>query len=174
VGQVAELIVSCGQRARLHAENMLKGLRVAQCARWPVVGGQLIETNHPAFAYGHLSLYPARVLAMLGLDPQPAAVLAEWTPLFRGGAECRDDPDSCVYPPMDVIVSAFFRSYDAALVSVQPLSDAAFLKPQPDENYRNLFPTVGNAAFSMLNNHVLFHVGQVSAWRRCMGLGPAE
>ncbi len=173
-GLVAELVVAYGRRARLHAEKMVKGIRPEQFAQRPVVGGQLIETNHPAFVYGHLSPYPARVLVMLGFDSQAAAVPVEWTPLFRGDAVCWDDPTGRPYPPMDALVSAFLRAHDAALAGVLTRPDDAFMKPQPDETYRNMFPLVGNAVFSMLNNHVLFHVSQVSAWRRCMGLGSAE
>jgi hypothetical protein len=35
---------------------------------------------------------------------------------------------------------------------------------------KEIFPFVGLAINFMLNNHNMMHVGQVSAWRRAMGL----
>jgi hypothetical protein len=41
----------------------------------------------------------------------------------------------------------------------------------PDESRRERFPTVGAATNFLLNDHLMFHAGQVSAWRRAVGLG---
>jgi hypothetical protein len=38
---------------------------------------------------------------------------------------------------------------------------------------RDLFPTIGAAINFYLIGHVQVHLGQISAWRRGMGLPPA-
>lgn len=172
MGFFAETIAATGKRPRGYAERALAGIPSEKFARKPVVGGVTIETNHPAFVYGHLALYPARVFALLGQDAGAAGTPPAWTDLFKAGAPCRDDPQGTIYPKMAEITSAFMRNYDAALAAVAKADDAVFARPLPDENYRQHFPTIGIAALVFLNNHVAMHMGQVSAWRRCMGLGP--
>jgi hypothetical protein len=36
-----------------------------------------------------------------------------------------------------------------------------------------LFPTIGSMQAFYVGGHMTFHLGQVSAWRRMQGLGPA-
>ena len=36
-----------------------------------------------------------------------------------------------------------------------------------------MFPTVGAAINFYLTGHVMMHAGQISAWRRCMGMPAA-
>lgn len=172
MGQFGETIAITGRRVRGFAERALAGIPPGKFARTPVVGGVTIQTNHPAFIYGHLSLYPARVLTLVGGDPAAVAVPPAWTDLFKAGSPCRDDPEGAIYPGMVEITSAFLRCQDAAIAAAERTDDAVFARPMPDENYRRHFPTIGAAVLVFLNNHVAMHMGQVSAWRRCMGLGP--
>jgi DinB superfamily len=169
-----ETIVRTGRRTRGYAEKLLAGISPAQFARLPVVGGVTIQTNHPAFLFGHLSLYPTRLAHIAGLEPAPFIVPASWEPLFKAGAPCLDDTHSghegATYPPMAELTSTYFQLYDAAFERIENLEDAAFARPNPDERYREFFPTVGTACGALLNNHVAVHMGQISAWRRCMGL----
>ena len=44
----------------------------------------------------------------------------------------------------------------------------------PMEGLRSRCATVGEVANFMLVMHTSFHLGQMSTWRRCMGLGPAS
>ena len=40
----------------------------------------------------------------------------------------------------------------------------------PIEGFRSRAPTIGDAANFLMNSHAMFHLGQLSAWRRAMGL----
>lgn len=170
---VAEIIVTGAKRGRALADKLIVGVTPEMFARLPKADGRAIQTNHPAWALGHLALYPARVMRMLGLNGDAVAPPAAWEALFKNGSECRDDADGKLYPAMESIVTAFRRGYDTVLDQVLTLDDAAFGKPTPDENYRQAFPTVGIVVNFMLHSHVMMHLGQISAWRRVMGLGPA-
>jgi hypothetical protein len=171
MGTIADMIVHCGRRARAHAERLLADVTPAQFARLPRQDGRLINTNHAAFIYGHLALYPANVLTMLGCDAAKAVAPDGWPALFGMGTTCRDDADGTIYPAMDAIVPVFLNNYTVALDAVAQVDDAVFARPTPDERFRSFLPTLGTVALSMLNNHVSLHMGQMSAWRRCMGLG---
>jgi len=54
-----------------YAERLLTGVPAARFARFARCGGEVVESNHPAFVYGHLSLYAPRILQQLG-HPAPS------------------------------------------------------------------------------------------------------
>lgn len=170
---VAEIIVTGAKRGRGLADKLVVGVTPEMFARLPKADGHFIQTNHPAWALGHLALYPARIMRMMGLDGDAIAAPAAWDTLFKNGTECRDDVEGKLYPAMESVVTAFRRGYDTVLEQALTLDDAAFAKPTPEENYRQAFPTVGTVVNFMVQSHVMMHLGQVSAWRRMMGLGPA-
>ena len=165
------MIVAAAKRARGYSDKLLQDIRPEQFARKPVLGGKVIDTNHPAFVYGHLALYPARLMRTIGLDGEAVAAPAAWTDILKAGTPCHDDPEGKIYPPMREITAAYARGYDAAIAAVEKLDDAVLSNPTPDERFRETFPVVGGALIMLLCNHIGMHMGQVSAWRRCMGLG---
>ncbi|MGH7243046.1 MAG: DinB family protein [Phycisphaerales bacterium] len=177
MGQVLEQIVAAAARGRGLAEKMLVGITPQQFARKPhfetTAGTKVIDCNHPAFVFGHLSTYPARALFALGEDPAQVAPTDEFIALFKAGVECKDDPEGCIYPAMDKITGIFFANHDAAFARISKLDDAVMQRQTPDERYRQIFPTAGSAATFILTSHFMMHIGQVSTWRRCFGLPSA-
>jgi DinB superfamily len=174
MGVFGESIVRAARRTRTYAEKLVKDVPAEKFARVPVVAGVTIQTNHPAFVLGHLSLYPARLARLAGVSDDGLATPAGWEALFKNGAPCLDDPKATIYPGMTELVQTFFRVHDHAFERIERLDDSAFAKANPDERYREAFPIVGMACAFLLNNHVAIDLGQVSAWRRCMGLGPVN
>jgi len=137
-------------------------------------GGVEVKSNHPAFVLGHLALYPQRIMQHLHLPAGSAEYPAGYEALFRNGVECQDDPNGTIYPPMKELSERFFASYRAAIEAVKAAPDGVFDEPNPVEGrLRDLFPTVGMAINFYLVGHVQVHLGQVSAWRRAMGLPAA-
>jgi hypothetical protein len=171
MGQIAEMIVTGGRRVRGFADALLEGIAAERFARKPVADGAPINTNHPAWVFGHLALYPGKALQFLGQSPANASVPESWAPLFQPGSECKDDAERAIYPAMEEIVAAYRRTYDAALGVIETLDDAVFATPIEVEPYKQFMPTAGVGANSLMNAHVGFHLGQVSTWRRCMGMG---
>lgn len=155
------------------AKGMLGGIDAKDFARQPTgADGKVVDTNHPAFVYGHLALYPARVLGMLGVDASDVACPESYNDLFAAGVACEDDASGTKYPPMDEIVAKFEASYERLVEVVKASDDAALCAPiQGNDRYREVFGTVGAAASFMMHDHVMFHLGQISAWRRMQGLG---
>ncbi|MBL8999668.1 MAG: DinB family protein [Phycisphaerae bacterium] len=168
-----ELILAPALRTRGYTEKLLVGIGADQAARKPRVGGAIIDTNHPAFIMGHLGLYLARLMTITGQDPAPVAAPAEWEALFKAGAECCDDPEGAVYPAFGALTSHYFSATERAIATLRTLPDSILLQPTPDEKARQNFPFVGVLVNFLLNNHVMMHMGQISVWRRCMGMPSA-
>lgn len=174
MGHIANAIVPSGNLSLRYAEMLLKDVKPADFARFPSPGGKTIQTNHPAFVYGHLAMYPQRAMDMLGVSRGVTATPPAWEGLFKAGVECRDDPSGTIYPSMETLVSFHKAAYEAAVKAISEASDAQLSAANPVEGrMKEMFPTVGAMCSFIIAAHPMSHYGQVSAWRRCMGLGSA-
>lgn len=155
-----------------YAERLLKGVSAERFARLAAPGGTPIDSNHPAFIFGHLSLYAPKVLIQIG---HPAPSVPDGFELaFSKDASCRDDPDGDLYPPMDATLEFFREGYRMATAALRGVSDELLDQPNPAEGrMRDLFPTIGSVQAFYCGGHMMLHIGQMSAWRRMEGLGPA-
>lgn len=151
-----------------YAEKLLIGVEPSRFARQPAG----VMTNHPAFVFGHLAIYPDKLLMLLG-RPELARPDQKFLDLFEAGKECIDDPDGTIYPSMDAIVSQFRSRHEALLTPLAETTDEVFARANPNERSRERFPTIGAAASFYISGHAMMHLGQISAWRRCVGLPSA-
>jgi len=150
--------------------SLLDGVSPDRFARQP----EGINASHPAFILGHLSLYPPQMLAGLGVDDLEPMDESR-RPLFEAGAECRDDPDGSIYPPMDEIVAEFDRVMSGAVERLPRVDPERFEQaPPPERSFDGLMPTMGAATNFILVAHPMMHAGQISTWRRAMGLPPCK
>ena len=155
-----------------YAERLLKNVPAERFARFARCGDKVVESNHPAFIYGHLSLYAPKVLQQLG-HPCPA-VPAHFDDLFSKDATCRDDEDGDLYPAQEAITAFFFEGHRMLAGALRGTPDDTFQKPNPAEGrMRELFPTLGSVHTFYCGGHMMMHLGQLSAWRRIEGLGSA-
>ena len=177
MAQYLDLMLATAQRARGYTEKLLVGIRPDQAARKPKFESDgaptIVDTNHPSFVIGHLGLYLARIMTVTGLDATKVAAPKGWDELFKAGVACHDDPHGTIYPKFEVLTAHYFAATDATLEALKGLDDAILLQPTPDEKARQHFAQIGGVLNFLLNNHVMMHMGQVSAWRRCMGLPSA-
>ncbi len=156
-----------------YGRRLLEGVTAEQFPRLAVVSDTIVDSNHPAFIYGHLSLYGCRVVEELGGDASAIVPPQSFVDVFSHEAKCVDDADANVYPAMDDIVKLFFNTYEAAIAAVEAAEDDQFTKPNPNEKMLAKFATVGSMHGFYLGGHIMIHMGQMSAWRRMVGLGPA-
>lgn len=173
MSQLGAMIVAPARLGIRYAERLLVGISPQSAARYPRPGGETIVTNHASFVLGHLALYPGKLLALLGQPAGDAACPAEWVALFEAGAECQDDAAGTVYPGLATLREKFYAGYHVAFTAVAAAPDELLLQPHPDEARRENFPTLGATAGFYLGGHVMTHLGQLSAWRRAMGLPAA-
>jgi hypothetical protein len=172
MSQLATAIHQSLQLSLGYAERLLTEITADQFARFATPGGKTVVSNHGAFVYGHLSLYPSRILTQLGVEATP--VPAKFEDVFSKDATCTDDPESNIYPAMEEITSVFFDGYKSAGKAIVEAVDETLLQPNHGSGrIVELFPTLGSMHNFYVGGHMMIHMGQMSAWRRMLGLGPA-
>ncbi len=171
-------LVAPARRVAQYAELMLKDVDPAKAGAKPRgANNVVIDTNTPTFVFGHLAIYPARILSLLGRPESEIAAIKvpeQWEAMFKAGAPCEDDVENNKYPSLAAVSAHFIRAHAAAMQALETAtSDEPLLAPFPDPARREIFPTVGAAVNFLIVGHPMVHLGQVSAWRRCMGLKSA-
>jgi hypothetical protein len=170
---IGPMIAASSRLGLDYAERLLKGVSADQFARFAKIGDTVIESNHPAFIYGHLSLYPGRVIENIGADASSCQPSETFQKVFSKDATCVDDPGGTIYPAMDEITAACLDSYRIAAEALEAADDGVFYEPNPNEAMRKRFATKGAMLGFYVGGHFMLHMGQMSAWRRAVGLGPA-
>ena len=121
--------------------------------------------NHAAWQVGHVAFVRSAVAKMLGAD---AGLPETWAALFAPGTD--PTADAATYPTKDELTAAFDRAHRASCDAVAKATPGALDQPPPVERLRGRFPTMRHLAFGMLTIHDAMHIGQLSVWRRAMGL----
>ena len=174
MGQVGGIIADAGSVGMRYGKRLLDSIPAERFARVACPGGQAIQSNHPAFNIGHLSLYPIKIVELLGQEPGQAAPPAHFLTLFSKDEQCQDDPSGQKYPGKDEIMAVFQQTYEAAFAALRTCEDSLLLAPNPvDSNLKNLCPTLGSMLAFYAVGHVTSHLGQISTWRRMEGMPAA-
>lgn len=142
--------------------DQLAGLTAAEMVAQP--GG---VANHPAWVVGHLAHTCEQLAGALGVGP--------WLPegwAARYGTGSAPAPDAGLYGTKDAALAALDDAAGRVARAAERLDDARLAEPFPDAAYRDVFPTIRHAITQVLVGHTAYHVGQVGAWRRAMGLPP--
>lgn len=124
--------------------------------------------NHPAFNIGHLAIYPNRLFTLI--DRKDLIVEnPRYTELFAAGVQCVEQDGR--YPDKTEIVNSFTTGYRKVLDVLPTVSDEVLARQNPIEGrMRERFPLIGVAVNFLLSAHTMTHLGQISAWRRAIGL----
>ncbi|MCA9284257.1 MAG: DinB family protein [Phycisphaerales bacterium] len=159
----AATINACLKPTIGYAEALLKDIPADKFAFSPHP-----TMNHPAFVVGHLSIYPNRLLSIMGKSDL-AVERPGYDELFKAGTACVADPKK--YPGKDELTAYYLDRYKTLASVLESVSDETLAQPNPMEGrLREMFPTIGAATNFMANNHNMMHLGQLSSWRRAMGL----
>ncbi|MCC6909620.1 MAG: DinB family protein [Phycisphaerales bacterium] len=127
--------------------------------------------NHPAWCFGHLSLYPDRAFNSILGRTDLARTNERFTKLFEPGSKCLDD--ASIYPAKDEIMAELRERHAVMLDYLETVDDEVLQRPTAHERYASRFPQIGHVLHFLFANHVTMHLGQVSSWRRCIGLPSA-
>ncbi len=146
-------------------EKMVREIPAEKFARKP----EGVNTNHPAWILGHLSIYPDYVMELVG-KPELASPNPAITELCKDGTECKDDAQGSIYPPKDELIELFLTRMNAALDAIEQTDDATMAGPNTLFG-QEAMPTVGGLLNFLTAHHMMMHMGQTSAWRRMMGMG---
>jgi hypothetical protein len=121
--------------------------------------------NHPAWTIGHLVYSCQQIGGEIGLEPWLAH---DWGRRFGTGSVPVADPDT--YPDKEALLVALADARERLAVRLNAMGGDDLRQPLPDVRYRDRLPTVGHAALHILVSHTALHVGQITVWRRVMGL----
>lgn len=124
--------------------------------------------NHPAWILSHLNVYMPLIAAVLGRGEVEDPVTR---PHARGSRVTLKAGD---YLPREALVAEYTRLHGEATAALDGADAGVFERANPVERMRGNSPTVGVLLMTLMVKHESFHLGQLSAWRRGMGLASVE
>lgn len=156
---LAAAILITWKRNGAYALNLVADLAPQQWTAQPVPGRVL---NHPAWVFCHLNVYTPI-----------AACLAAGRPFadpidHPHGQKSEAGPGP--YPPGETLRAEFARLHEEAAAALAVAEPVVLRSPNPLERWRGVHPTVGDMLVTLMVKHESGHLGQLSAWRRALGL----
>ena len=148
-----------------YADKLIQSIPADQFAAMPRA-----DLNSPAFCIGHLAIYAPMVAGMIG-SAEGIETPAHYQDLFKNGAPCIATPGH--YPSKAELIGHFVGGWSKVAELLATVDDARLSQPNPMEQMIERLPTVGGMVSFMALAHNMMHLGQISAWRRVMGLGSA-
>ena len=148
-----------------YALRLVGDLTDEQMIAQPVPGRTM---NHPAWTLAHLHLYNEVIAKMLQRIP------FEDPKEHPFGMKSSPQGDAKVYQPRERAIEAYQRSHDVAERALVECDPGVFSEDVPLERWRALHPKVADMTLMLMVKHESMHLGQLSAWRRAMGLGRVE
>jgi hypothetical protein len=125
--------------------------------------------NHPAWVIGHLTASCQAVGREIGMQP--------WLPKTWGnrfGMGSIPLSDVSAYESKTELLEILRDAQTRITDAIENLEPTQLEQPLPEEKYRPVLPTVRHALAQMLVAHTANHIGQVTIWRRMMGLPPLD
>jgi uncharacterized damage-inducible protein DinB len=160
---LASAILITWRRNGAYALRLVGDLAPEQFAAQPVPGRVM---NHPAWILSHLNVYAPICSALIRAEP------------FADPIDHPHGPKSEVaptgYPPPDRLLRAYEASHAEAEQALTRASPEALAAATPLARWHTLHPTVGDMLVTLMVKHESHHLGQLSAWRRAMGLARVE
>ncbi len=122
--------------------------------------------NHPAWLLGHLSFASDFACTLLGFASEDLGT--DWGDLFGNGS--KPEPDEELYPDKEELIETLEFQHARLAPIVNSCDESFFEQPLGDDNLREIFPTLGDLITYLMTSHETTHLGQLSSWRRAMGL----
>jgi hypothetical protein len=127
----------------------------------------LASVNHPAWILGHLALTADGTLEKLGA---PKTLPAEWSARF--GAGSKPSASLSDYPSKDELLRAVEQTYQQLRQKAASASPEQLSLPTTNPRAKEALPTFKEMLAFVLSGHMGVHLGQLSTWRRMIGLPP--
>jgi hypothetical protein len=121
--------------------------------------------NHPAWVIGHLTYTCQMLGGAIGLPPW---LPDDWASRFGPGSQ--PVADITHYETEDDAMATLQDAERRIAEAVGNLSDRQLDRPFPDEAFRDVFPSIRHALTQVLVGHTAMHIGQLTVWRRAMGM----
>ncbi len=125
----------------------------------------LPDVNHPAWILGHLAFSTDRGRSLLGAEKR---LPTEWTTLFGPGS--KTVVTRSTYPTKGELVLAVDEGFQHLRFAITATADELFAQPSTNPFSKDILPTIKDAIAFLLTGHLGVHLGQLSMWRRMIGL----
>ena len=142
-----------------HVERLVKDLTDEQMVSQP--NGVV---NHPAWTIRHLASSSNFLAKTFGLE---STLPAGWDE--AASRSSLPSGDASDYPSKTELLAELKAQHERVAEAVTK-ADAGLFAKECSEDMRSYFPKVGDLVDYMLTAHEGTHIGQISAWRRAMGL----
>ncbi|MEM6392016.1 MAG: DinB family protein [Planctomycetota bacterium] len=141
-----------------YSDDLVKDIATADFCKQPVAG-----MNHPAWIIGHLAYASDGHSAYVGGTPE----LSHFAEHYGFGSEVSGN--ATLYPAKDELMAVWHAANERYIAAVESATPEQLGKPTRGP-LGEAFPTVGEFLAFSLTGHVSLHLGQLSAWRRAMGM----
>ncbi|MEM8960518.1 MAG: DinB family protein [Acidobacteriota bacterium] len=128
---------------------------------WAAQPWSEVDANGPLWVLGHLSMYGPVIAAVLLDQPIPDT---RQGPFARG-----TQPGDAMASKEEVLVR-FLDGAEQAAAALESADEARLSLPNPVERLRGALPETGDLIFHLTTVHQAHHLGQLSGWRKAMGL----
>ena len=126
------------------------------------------KTNHPAWVLGHLLQVDYSFLNMIAPGTPAPLIDDKWKATYGGGST--PVADKTLYKSKAFYLEELNKVREQILAKLKTMTAADLAKPNPNEQRRERFPTVGHMVMLYGTWHEAYHAGQLSTWRRVQGL----
>ncbi len=145
-----------------YCRSLVGDIADERLAEQPVPG-----VNHPAWVLGHLAWTADRGLELLGAT---SMVPAAWVPLFA--RESTPSNSRSIYPSKDELLGYVERGYEQLRHTAASATADQLARPTPLARAKETLPTLKELIAFLMTGHMGTHLGQISSWRRMIGLPP--
>lgn len=145
------------------ATRLVADLSEAQMVQQPP-GLRPAPMNHPAWVFSHLNVYlPIMVALLEGRDFDDPKN-------HPYGMQSKPEVDRSLYPVKHELMETFAQGHERMAKILANASEATLEQPVHLARWKETMPKVGVALPYLLLVHENQHLGQISAWRRVLGL----
>ncbi len=158
---IASAILISWRRNGAYGLRLVEDLAPAQWLAQPVAGRVM---NHPAWIFAHLNVYAPIAASMLRCE--------KFDDPFdhRHGQKSRVTNDAAEYPSAGELRERYRALREESERALVEAPGSVFGAPTPLERWRAMHPRTGEMLVTLMVKHESVHLGQLSAWRRAMGL----
>ena len=145
-----------------YGKRLVADLSETQMVAQPVADGT--PANHAAWVFSHLNVYiPVIECLITGNEIEDPKE-------HRYGMQSKPEADRDFYPSKQEMLATFVEGHQRVEEALQRVGESALDLPMSLERWKVNMPTVGIALPYLMLVHENNHLGQLSAWRRVLGL----
>ncbi len=123
--------------------------------------------NHPAWVLGHLALTTDMAAGLLGVEK---VLPGAWAPLFGPGSKVSASRTD--YPSKEELLRAVEQGFERVRAQAAAATPEQLARPTTGPPMKEILFTVKDGVALLMTGHLGVHLGQLSSWRRMIGLPP--